>query len=130
VSDGKAWHNACWSTETGEKIADDPKLTRTDREAFAGSGGALLAVTVSHWACLNGKFWQYLDMDGCASRPTRRVLWNVETGQEALSWPVLNQQYSIRNEKRSDPFGLAISATGKYLAEGGAGRVQLYSVLQ
>lgn len=124
----KAFHAACWSTSTGVKILDDARLTRTDGEAFAGSGGALLAVTVSRWACLEGKFWQYLDVDGCASRPTQRVLWNIETGQEVLSWPVSNQQFSVRQRKLSGPFALALSATGKFLAEGGAGRAQLYAV--
>ena len=122
------FHAACWSTDTGGKILGDSRLTRTDHQAFDGSGGTLLAVRVSHWACLAGKFWQYLDMDGCVSRPTRRVLWSIETGQEILSWPIPKQQFSIRERMLPDPYALALSATGKYLAEGGAGRVQLYAV--
>jgi hypothetical protein len=129
VNDRKAWsHAACWSTSTGEKILEDTRLTRTDREAYMGVGGALLAVTVSHWACNDSKFLQALDMGGCASRPTGRVLWNIETGQQVLSWPVREQQISIGDRKSSTPFALSLSATGKYLAEGGSGRVQLYAV--
>jgi hypothetical protein len=121
-------HAACWSTESGARIAEDAKLTTTTQEAFAGSGGALIAVTVSHWACLNGKFWQFFDIDGCATPETHRVLWNIETGQEALSWPVLKQPFRILNRETSGPFALALSSTGRYLAEGGAGHVQLYAV--
>lgn len=121
-------HDACWSTNSGAKIADDARLTRTDEQAFDGSGGALVAVTVSRSVCRDSAFWRYLDMDGCASRTTRRVLWNIETNEEVLSWPVLSQQLSIRGRKASDPFGVALSSTGKYLAEGGAGRVRLYAL--
>ena len=129
VNDRKASsHAACWNTDTGEKIRDDAKLTRTQGEAYVGGGGALLAVTVSHWECHDSKFWQVLDMDGCATRLTGRVLWNIKTGEEVLSWPVLNQEFRIGDQKRSGPFALALSETGKYLAEGGSGRVQLYEV--
>jgi hypothetical protein len=119
---------ACWSTSTGEKILEDAKLTRTDNEAYVGGGAALLAVTVSHWTCLDGKFWRNLDMDGCATRLTGRVLWNIRTGEEVLSWPVREQQLGVGDRKSSGPFALALSETGKYLAEGGLGRVQLYEV--
>ena len=124
----ETFHAACWSTQSGAKVAEDPKLTLTYHEAFGGSGGPRLAVTVSHWACRNGKFWQFFDIDGCATPQTHRVLWNIETGQEVLSWPVLNQPLRIGNRDTSGPFALALSSTGKFLAEGGAGRVQLYRV--
>jgi hypothetical protein len=128
IKDGKAFHAACWSTRTGEKIVDDARLTRTDEQQFNASGGTLLAVTVSQWACRNSRFWQVLDMDGCASRESRRVLWNVETGQEVVSWPVQRQQISVVGRKQSSLFAIALSPSGRYLAEGGMGRVQLYDV--
>ena len=127
---------ACWDTRNGAKIGEDVKLTLPvgATEKFNGSGGELLAVTVAHITCLGGKFWQALDMNGCGNGPMRRVLWSVKTGREIVSWPVLVQRYTSHfngeNILTIGPFALALSSTGKYLAEGGAGRIQLYAVTQ
>ena len=122
-------HAACWSTITGAKLSEVLKLTLTYLEAFAGSGGALVAMTVSNWSCLEGKFWEFLDMQGCGEpHPKQRVLWNIETSQEVLSWPVQRQEFRFRDRHRSEPFALALSSTGKYLAEAGAGQLQFYAV--
>ena len=68
-------------------------------------------------------------MQGCGEpHPKQRVLWNIETSQEVLSWPGQRQEFRFRDRHRSEPFALALSSTGKYLAEAGAGQLQFYAV--
>jgi len=129
----KTWKDGyagCWDIQNGEKVAENPSLTVTDLPAFNGDGGTLIAATIYKWACLDNRFWVFLDMNGCAARPKRRILWDVRTGREISSWSIEEQTIQMPGKAHksvSAPSALALSPTGKYIAEAGSGRIELYT---
>jgi hypothetical protein len=75
----------CWDTESGAMISHNDKVG-----VYLGSvesaGGALLAITDYRTVMREGKFWQFLDMDGVGYRPRRRIIWDTRSGREIASW--------------------------------------------
>jgi hypothetical protein len=102
------------------------------------AGGALLAFTDYKTVVREGKFWQFLDMDGVGYTPRRRIIWDTRSGREIASWGgfstgALHQEqlwgkdlHHARTIK-SNPV-LSLSPTGKYVAEGGSGSVSAYAI--
>ncbi|HEX5228433.1 MAG TPA: hypothetical protein VFW44_12015, partial [Bryobacteraceae bacterium] len=124
---------ACWDTRTGAKTSENSNVG-LDWQGIASAGGDLLAITdyknISH----HGKLWVFLDMDGDHSVARRHLLWNLRTGEEIASWggPFYQTDLVGRDlksaSKRTEPFVLSLSPTGKYVAEGGAGSITVYAV--
>lgn len=132
---GKGADAACWDTQTGTKVAEDETVT-LDMPGIAGPGGDLIAMTDYRFVGLQGKFWRILDMEGGHAVPRRRVIWNVRTGEEIASWRDFNRFQQTEQQGRdlesskeeSMPTVLSLSPTGKYLSEGGSGKVSVYAV--
>jgi WD40 repeat protein len=117
---------ACWDIGTGQKVNGNPSVV-LDIASIASTGGELVAMTDHKIIDHEGKIWVYLDMDGTYLRPKRQVVWNLRTGKEVASWHAQIQKFEINpGEIREQQFLLALSPSGKYLAEGGSGSVTLY----
>jgi hypothetical protein len=127
---------ACRDTHTGAKVSEDDKVS-IGQFGVLSAGGDLLAFTDSKFTSHQGTLWRFLDMNDDYQTSRRQVLWNVLTGREVASWENVaklqqkelwgrdpRQLLSIKTE-----FVLSISRTGKYMAEGGSGRVSVYTVL-
>jgi len=129
---------ACWTTANGEQADENRKLRFIRLEpsglAFSGgqingSGGPYIVATEYRWP------WSCALSPGlgipCWPNPVRRVLWDVETGKETLSWAVPKQHFDMHEfEPRTvvDAYAVGLSVSGKYLAEGGEASVQLYAI--
>ncbi len=128
-AEGKpAWTSslACWDVGTGQKVSEDASVVLSTA-SIVSSGGELIATTDHRIIDHTGKVWVFLDMDGTYLRPKRQVVWSIRTGREVASWPAQLQRFEIiPGQSREHQFLLALSASGKYLAEGGSGTVTLY----
>jgi hypothetical protein len=133
-----ASHAACWNTANGEQADENRRLRFISIEpsglAFSGgqinaSGGPFLLATqyrLPWWCALSPG----LGIE-CWPNPVRRVLWDVETGKETLSWAVPKQHLDMQElepRRVMDAYAVGLSVTGKYLAEGGEASVQLYAI--
>jgi hypothetical protein len=60
----------------------------------------------------------------------RRVVWDFSTGAEIASWKPDTQTYSLPGlvHPVKEPFAVAISPDGQYIAEGGNGILRLYKI--
>ncbi len=128
-SDSKGYSAACWNIESGDVSVDKASVTLTDRPSFDAVAEDWVASTVFAWSCLEGKFWVFLDMDGCVAKVKRRVVWNVRTGQESISWSPPEQEIDQPGSARKrvlESFAFTMSAHHRFIAEGGAGRVRVY----
>lgn len=122
-------HAVCWDIASGEKTVEDRNMTVTDLPSYWGTAEEWVVSDAYKLRCHEGKFWQFMDMDGCFSDLTRRVIWNARTGKEDLSWRPPMQK--IERPKASpnyltEPSAVALSAKREFLAEGGAGAVTVY----
>jgi hypothetical protein len=128
---------ACWDTQSGAMISHNDKVG-----VYLGSvesaGGVMLAITDYRTVVREGKFWQFLDMDGVGYTPRRRIIWDARSGRELASWGgfatgALHQEQlwgkDLQHARtiKSNPV-LSLSPTGKYIAEGGSGSVSAYAV--
>jgi hypothetical protein len=103
------------------------------------TGGELVAMIDSKWHVHDNAIWRFLDMQGGNPVPKRNMVWNFRTGQEVLSlahtWDRRLDQLQLhsgrdKGDRRKLRVGsvLALSPTGKYLAEAGSGVLSLYSL--
>ena len=130
-------HAACWKTPSGEQTQENRHIRFLNWEpsglAFSGgqingSGGSFVISTTYKWP------W-YCVLSGmgisCFADPVRRILWNVATGEETLTWAVPKQRmemWELNPRTVSDSYAVGLSPTGRYVAEGGEGSVQLYVI--
>lgn len=128
---------ACWDIQKGAKVSENTGVQLSNivgPTGIAGSGGDLLLLNDYKITSLEGGLWQFFDLQTSWSHLKRRVLWNVSTGQEVVSWrpPTQQIEYHLLKEHviKSLPFAASLSPTGKFLAEGGSGIVRLYSINQ
>ncbi len=128
----KQMHAACWSIQTGEKTIENPDilLDPAAAETFGPVSEEWVASTVYKTRCIAEKFFAALDTGVCFTA-SRRILWNVRNGQEVASWSLAEQKMRMTGPAHRvvpQPFALALSAKYKFLADGGAGLVHVYSV--
>jgi hypothetical protein len=127
--DSKGYSAACWDIETGKQNIEKASVTLTNLPSFDAVAEDWIASTVFSWSCLEGKLWVFLDMNGCATKLKRRVVWNVRTGQESISWRPPEQKIELPgsgHNRVSEPFAFTLSPHHRFMAEGGSGQVQLY----
>jgi hypothetical protein len=124
-------HAACWSIQTGEKTAKiwtSCSILRSIRLSPSVKIGSPHPYTKSG---ASREVFGGIRYGGCFTASKRRVVWNVRTGQEALSWGLSEQKFQMgRPDGRllSQPFAVALSAKHEFLSEGGDGRVQIYAI--
>jgi hypothetical protein len=130
-------HAVCWDVQSGAVAGKNDKVN-----LYLGSinstGGGLLAITDYRVSSHEGTFWRFMDMDGVGFRMRRRLIWDPRTGKEISSWGRFSPndilQKSLLGTDAThlrtieEPFVVSLSPTGKYIAEGGAGSLWLYSV--
>ncbi len=122
---GSRLRPACWDADTGRRIGRPPSVSFGDADAPAREASRVVVTEMRRTFHLSVE-------DPFDDVPARRVVWDFGTGKEIASWPVRIQTYlvSLKNSKRvfRDFWRYAISADGKFVAEGGAGMLVLYRI--
>ena len=111
----------CWDVKTGELIAEHPKLDGGGPFWVASSGTRVVASDFRYVRGINE------DFDG--RRYKGRVLWDFRTGKDLFSWmPDRQTVIDPFHKQREGPYAIAISPSGKYIAEAGDGVVRIRAV--
>jgi hypothetical protein len=138
VQDRTGQDGACWSVPQGTKISENFGFALSgsvDPEGIAGAGGAELLLKDYKVTCHEGGFWQFFDIEGCSEHLLRYTLWNITAGRQIDSWgphfqKIENYTTMMDHTTKSISFAAALSPSAKYMAEGGSGTVQLYSLAE
>jgi hypothetical protein len=127
--DSKGYYATCWDIETGAATVEKTTVTLADRPSFDAVAEDWVASTVYKWSCLEGKLWVFLDLDGCFAKLKRRLIWNVRTGEDVVSWNPAEQKVEMPGSVHkpvSEASAFTLSSKRNFMAEGGSGRVQVY----
>jgi hypothetical protein len=113
---------SCWEVDSGEKISEAPTINGGEPIAAAAHSSRIIA---SDFRRANRPLFS----DNYVAILQRRVVLDVRTGKELVSWRPQSQSYiNINNEREEEPFQFAISPDGQYIAEGGNGTIHLYKI--
>lgn len=117
--------NICWDVDTGEKIGEAPVSGATSGVAIRSS-----RVVLDDSRGNSIPFWSAV-----AEMAAKRRVWDFRSNKEVVSWPLKFLTYwtsfdldGFNRDRR--PIPCAISADGKYIVEGGDGRIWLYRIQQ
>jgi hypothetical protein len=125
--DGTEWHRtaACRNVDTGAELAATKGWTNLDLRAASRSQRVVLSDS--------GRRLDFIDLVWTNGPLKRRVVWDIRTGKELLSWRPMSQKILLGNRPydrspQSQPYRFAISPNGDFVVEGGAGTISLYKI--
>lgn len=99
----------CWNVDTGSKVGE-----------FRGLFGGAPAAGSAHDSRL------VLTQTRLPSGDVNRIVWDFRTGAELAAWPAPGQIIGPHGLPQTAP--VAISSTGRYIAEGGNGILRVYEL--
>jgi WD40 repeat protein len=114
-------HAQCWDLDSGQKIADFERFLG-GRPAAASAHGSRIVLTQS-WVLGNNRTGRETFSGG-------RVVWDFRSGAEVAAWaPAVQSLDRDRNVRDiAQPAPVAISPTGRYVAEGADGMLRIYEL--
>jgi hypothetical protein len=107
----------CWDVETGEKIAEFHRFPGGMPAAASIHGSRLVLTQVTPFRSKNGPL---IDSYG------QRVVWDFRSGGEIAAWGITGQ--IAGKDNIVVPSAIAISSTGRYIAEGAKGILRIYEL--
>jgi hypothetical protein len=117
----------CWDVDTGEKVSETPAAAWGRPVATAAQGSRII---VDEMQPIKTRFYDYvIALVRMVQPATRRLVWDFRKGQELVSWRAEFQSTTKLAESQiSEPFNVAITPDGQYIAEGGNGIIRLYKI--
>jgi len=118
----------CWDVDTGKKINEAPTVNGGDPIAAALHASRIVASDFKRRRMpLSSDYLEVLQ---------RRAIWGFRSGKELVSWRPKFQSWDLQLDsdpskppkRQHEPFRFAISPDGEYVAEGGAGGIQMYRI--
>lgn len=113
----------CWDIATGEKIGDKPNINGGLPASVARYGSRILLSDV--------KVFRGITEEYDTHQFKRRVIWDFRTGKDVVSWvPETQSQEASHQAPKPDAAlsAVALSPSGRYVAEGANGILRLYEV--
>jgi hypothetical protein len=110
----------CWDAGSGEKIAEFQRFTGGAPAAASDRGSRLvLTQETRFWSKRRSEIGSYGE----------RVVWDFRSGAELAAWETTGQAVVTHGTSAViRPTPVAISSTGRYVAEGGGGILRIYEL--
>jgi WD40 repeat protein len=114
-------HAQCWDIDSGRKIAEYERFL-DGAPAAASAHGSRIVLTQS-WVLGNNRTGHETFSGG-------RVVWDFRSGAEVAAWAPAVQSVETNGNIRdiAEPSSVAISSTGRYIAEGADGILRIYEL--